>query len=357
MITKLVYVLTCDPEKYYIEQALMSAFSACHWNPDAHIVLMVDDKTDLLLQGKRAEILKYITEKIVVSFEDASLSPMYRSRFIKTSVRQRIKGDFLFIDSDTIICKSLSSIDCFECEVGAVLESHLLVEDYCDSLRSSAIAANEQLGVDLDVEKEYFSSGVLYVKDVPIAHKLYERWHQFWQESYKLGLPIDQPSLAKANRESGHIIRRIHDTYNCILFTKNIFSYKAKILHIAAYRNPSYLFTEKMFVFIKENGIQPWLKEALTNPHTSYLPFDYSLRHSCLFQRFRWTLSIARTAKVIKKQIPSLLLDFPMNSSMKNIVVKLFTNRLFFVGAAMWMVWRRVKVLRKKDVKDNECRR
>ena len=357
MTTKLVYVLTCASDKHYIEQALMSAFSARHWNPDANIVLMVDDKTDSLLQGKRAEILRYITEKIVVSFDDASLSPMYRSRFIKTSVRQRIKGDFLFIDSDTIISKSLSSIDCFECEVGAVLQSHLLVEDYCDSLRSSAIAANIQLGVDLDVEKEYFSSGVLYVKDVPIAHKLYERWHQFWQESYKLGLPIDHPSLAKANRESGHIIRRIPDTYNCILFTQNDFTDKSHILHIAAYRNPSFLFTDKVFKLLEREGLMEWIKDVILNPCCSMLPFDYSVLHSTIRQRLYWLSSISSTASTINRNLPELTGDFPMQSSLRGLVLWLFHLRCYRTGAISWMFWKRLQVLRKHGIKDNCCRK
>ena len=43
MNTKLVYVLTSASDKHYIEQALMAVYSARHWNPDAHIVLVVDD--------------------------------------------------------------------------------------------------------------------------------------------------------------------------------------------------------------------------------------------------------------------------------------------------------------------------
>ena len=64
MKTKLVYVLTCAPEATYIEQALISIWSARYHNLDAHIVLLVDDKTNELLVGKRAEVLVYITEKV-----------------------------------------------------------------------------------------------------------------------------------------------------------------------------------------------------------------------------------------------------------------------------------------------------
>ena len=120
MKTKLVYVLTCAPEATYIEQALISIWSARYHNPDAHIVLLVDDKTTQLLVGKRAELLEYITEKVVIPFEDTNATMMYRSRWIKTSVRQLIEGDFLFIDCDTIVAQSLADADNFDCEIGAV---------------------------------------------------------------------------------------------------------------------------------------------------------------------------------------------------------------------------------------------
>ena len=289
MTTKLVYVLTCASDKHYIEQSLMSVFSARHWNPDAHIVLVVDDATDNLLVGKRAEIKDYISEKIVVPFADASLSPMYRSRFIKTSVRQRIKGDFLFIDSDTICQRPLNDIDNFDCEVGAVLESHLEVKDYCDGLRRSATNVTSEIGLNIDDEKLYFSSGVLYVKDTSNSHKLYELWHQYWQDGNEKGLKIDQPSLGKANRELGHIIKQIPDTYNCILFTRPPVVRESHILHIAAYQNPSFLFTEQVLEYVQENGIgNEWLQQMILNPCATMMPFDYNLKYSTWRERRQW---------------------------------------------------------------------
>ena len=134
MKTKLVYVLTCSPDDHYIEQALMAVYSARHWNPDAHIVLLVDDLTDKLLINQRADIISYVSEKIVIPFDTQSLSMADRSRLIKTAVRNFISGDFLFFDCDTITQKPLKEIDSFKCEVGAVPESHLKVADFCDSL-------------------------------------------------------------------------------------------------------------------------------------------------------------------------------------------------------------------------------
>lgn len=357
MRTKLIYVLTCAPEKHYIEQALMSVWSARHWNPDAHIVLIVDDLTDKLFVGKRAEILDYISEKIVVPFDDASLSMMYRSRFIKTSVRQLIDGDFLFIDCDTIICKSLAGIDDFGVEVGAVLESHLLVKDYCNALKKKTVEACSQLGVDLDVEEKYFSSGVLYVKDMPQTHHFYETWHHYWLESQTAGVPFDQPSLAKTNRDCGHIIECIPDTYNCILFTMNNFTELAHILHIAAYRNSSFLFTEKVFELLEKQGLTLWIKYAVLHPNDSLLPFDYSVRYSTLGKRLRWINSITGTASSINLNLPGLINDFPMQSSLRKTVIWMFHHGCYQMGATIWMLWKRLQVLRKHGIKDNICRK
>jgi lipopolysaccharide biosynthesis glycosyltransferase len=357
MKTKLVYVLTCAPEATYIEQALMSVYSARHWNPDAHIVLMVDDKSNALLTGKRGEILNYVSEKIVVPFEDESLTPMYRSRWIKTQVRHLIKGDFLFVDSDTICCRSIGEIDDFECEVGAVLESHLPVSEFCDALHRSAQNANEIIGVDVDIEQLYFSSGVLLVRDTKKTHKLYELWHQFWKEGNEIGLKIDQPSLAKANREMGHIIQQIPDSYNCILFTRPPFVREAHILHIAAYQNPSFLFTNKVLNYVKVNGIgNAWLQKMILHPCATMMPFDYNLKHSTFRQRRQWRKELVEAWKGYGEVIDKTYTDFPILSRLQGLIINLLKHRYIKLALYITMLWQRIHLQRAKSIiKPNMC--
>lgn len=356
MKTKLVYVLTCAPEATYIEQALMSAWSARHWNPDAHIVLITDNLTDKLLIGKRGEILNYISEKIVIPFEDDSLSMMYRSRFIKTSVRQLIDGDFMFIDCDTIVCKSLADVDDFACEVGAVWESHLLVKDFCDSLHEAASVNNAKIGVDIDKETEYFSSGILFVRELPIAYKLYDLWHSYWLESHALGVSIDQPSLAKANRDSGHIIKKIEDTYNCILFTQNTILRQSHVLHIAAYRNPCFLFSPRVLLQIRNEGLMPWTKELIVKPHITYLPFDYHIKTANWKQKRIWIKEIVSAADMYSRHIDESFADWKFGVGAETMIKKLFKKKCFGVGTCIWMSWKSCIVGKKKLI-DNVCKR
>ena len=357
MRTKLVYVLTCAPEKHYIEQALMSVFSARHWNPDAHIVLLVDDLTDKLLVGKRADVLDYISEKIVVPFDEASLSMMCRSRFIKTSVRQWIQGDYLFIDSDTIITRSLSEVDSYGCTVGAVLDSMIPVAEYCEQVYKPTWNQTHTIGVELSNEPYYFNSGVMYVKDMPDTHRLYTLWHQYWEEGTAKDLFIDQPSLAKANREMGRIIQQIPNYFNFMLWTRAKEPEKAYILHIASFRNPNFLFNEQMLAFVKREGLIKWVKECILHPCDCMLPFDYDVRHSSFSQRIQWIRTIARTMKSIEENLPELVKEFPMQSSFKITVLTLF-HFCPIIGAGFWLFWKRLKLFRNNEgLMDNVCRK
>jgi len=329
MKTKLVYVLTCSPESTYIEQALMAVWSARYWNPDAHIVLLTDDKTSAILHdgGARGEILQYVTEEIVSSFaEDKSM--MFRSRWIKTKARELVSGDMLFIDCDTICCRSLENVDDFECIVGAVPESHLPLAELNEQMQNEIEKKAQQVGWSIKTESLYYSSGVIFSKDNVETHELYRIWHEKWLNGVERGINIDQPTFAYANIQCGHIIERIPDSYNRILFTQTPGTRTAHILHIAAFRNPSVLFENETLQHIREKGLKDEkLKEMILHPCRSFRPFDYDILHSSLTERISWTKGVAELEGG-------------------------------WVKALIWMLRKRFYVMRHKNsIKDNVCRR
>ena len=357
MKTKLLYVLTCAPDATYIEQALISIWSARYHNPGAYIILLVDDLTNILLVDNRAEILQYISEKIVIPFNDSQATMMYRSRFIKTQVRHLVKGDFLFIDCDTIITQSLDNIDEFDCEIGAILESHLKVNQFCNALYHSTKDALSLVGVDIDNEQYYFSSGVLYVRDTERTRKLYQLWHQYWLEGNQKGLKIDQPALAKANKTNGYVIKQIPDTYNCILFTQPPFLRSSFILHIAAYNNPSFLFTDKVLNYVRKNGLtNSWLQKLIINPFATMMPFDYNLKLSSICERIQWIRELSSAWKGYKKYIDNTCSDFPNNIRMYQLVV--FLIRHNYINLAIWIYIFEARFhLYRKPIKYNLCQK
>lgn len=341
MKTKLVYVLTCAPEGHYIEMALMSVWSARHWNPDAHIVLIADDLTDKLLVGKRAEILDHIAEKIVVPFEDDSLSMAYRSRWIKTTVRQLVDGDILYIDCDTIICKSLEDVDNFSCEVGAVPDAMLPVNEFCSSMLKKDMKRCAAIGVDLLQEKYYYCGGVIYAKDTPLAHKFYKLWHKYWKQSFAIQMLADQPGLCKANIECNHIFQRIPDTYDVIAYTHNRLFHEPHILHFASHRIASYLGSKQIFGYLKKNGLaNVWLQESILHPDCTFFPFDNEIYSSSARDRRIWARQRTEYAKGYGQFIDDTFSDVRIPSRFHRIIHHCFIKKRYYLGVWLWLTWR-----------------
>lgn len=357
MKTKLIYVLTCAPEATYIEQALISIWSARYHNPDAHIVLLVDDKTNELLVGKRAEVLVYITEKVVIPFEDSSATMMYRSRWIKTQVRQMVKGDLLFIDCDTIVNKSLEEIDEVKAETAAVPESNLPIADFHPSLYESMEENAKKIGWNKVGEEYYYSSGVIYVKDIPTAHKMFQLWHQYWIDGGKIGINIDQPSLAKANIECGRLIQPIENKWNCIMFTYPRWAKDALVLHFAAYRNMSFLFSKRVLRYIKENGLTDYIKYYILHPTQSYIPFDNEFYNFKFVDFARIIKHIHKGLELYAKNIDSRYDDFIVKSKLYKVALPLMKRGYYLLASLMIVLahWYRTKVSKKYTYVENIC--
>lgn len=275
MKTKIVYVLTSSEKDCYLEQALLSIYSARMHNLDANIILVVDRETNHSLQGSRAVVKDYVSS-IISENLPSDLSNMQKSRFLKTKLREIVTGDFLYIDTDTIITDSLSEIDNWNIEIGGVADCHLPIHEHLwkvDILKFARLIKWKIPQNDI-----YINGGVLYVKDTQMAHKLYNEWHNLWLKySKKFKLYIDMPPLAKANENCGYPIKEIPDIYNCQVIENGLkYLYHAKIIHyfasnVGRYDCP-YIFRDpKLYNVIKKYGITDEIKEKLLEPKTAFL--------------------------------------------------------------------------------------
>ena len=335
MKTKLVYVLTCAPEATYIEQALISAFSARYHNPDAHIVLLVDDKTNQLLVGKRAELLEYITECRIIQ-TPAEYNLMQTSRWLKTSVRNLIDGDFLFIDCDTIITGTLDEVDMFTCEIGAVVDSHRPVRELFPQEQQDIYLFANKCGWDFTDLEYYHNSGVFYVKDTPETREFYKLWHQNYLHSAQCGVNIDQISLEKTAQEMP-IIQQIEDVWNTIMFVRPNFIERAKIIHFTALSNNSFLFSKRVLIYIRYNTLSPYLKYHILHPMASYVP--YMKKYYTGLAIWSTICNVAVGVKQYAKYIDSNLTDLTIPLRIEKVVKKLFLVQLYYIGTILWMFW------------------
>lgn len=228
MKTKVVYVLISNESDYYCEQLLMSLFSLKHYNPDSYTEIATDSDTYQTLVGNRSLVKDY-SNKICIFDIPSELDKKQRSRYLKTSLRNLINGDYLFLDTDTIIVGRIDEIDYCQFDIGAVVDFFSL--EGKDYFSRNVV---HTLGYHYVDEVPYFNSGVLYVKDNCTTHNLYNWWHQLWKQSYINGIYQDQPSLYIANVELNQVIKQIDAKWNCMVSFYSSLDVlpRAVILHI-----------------------------------------------------------------------------------------------------------------------------
>jgi lipopolysaccharide biosynthesis glycosyltransferase len=229
MKTKILYVLVSDDKDIYWEQTLLSVSSLHLHVKDAESVLLVDDRTHASFTGNRQKILKYFSREIIINI-DGVFTKRQRSRFLKTSMRKYINGDFLFLDSDTIVREDLSDADRWEFDIGAVPDTH--AKRLEDNPNLDYLVRNLRLsGYKIERSKLHYNSGVLLVKDNARTRKFFEEWHHFWLMGIKKGIDFDQSAFSETNICNNYLVHELSGIWNCQV--RYGFKYLAfsKILH------------------------------------------------------------------------------------------------------------------------------
>jgi len=273
---KFVYVLTSSQNDLYYEQFFLSVVSLRLHNPDACIIALIDSKTKEGLTGKRCGYEQFVSEIQVIA-APAELSQKEVSRWIKTSAKKYITGDFLYIDCDTVITETLNYDFPPEVKLGAILDTHVPLakhhlavhfEDEDKKLKFSSYQSGKR-----------FNGGIIFCRDTPESDNFFSKWHSLWLYSREHGNSQDMPSLNQANYELGGLITELDDIWNCQITHNGLsFLYNAKIIHYYAtafnFVNCPYLPGSKPVLFsVKETGvISPEIMEMLKNPKTAFEP-------------------------------------------------------------------------------------
>lgn len=276
MKTQLLYILVSSEADVYMEQAFVSAYSARLRNPDARIVLLTDRVTadGWLQKNPLSARLKAIFSEIVVADLDASLPSMQRSRLLKTGMRGYVKGDFLFIDADTIVARSLGSIDSFPAALAAAPDLHCTFNEHPH--RRATINICKKLDYNPSEDEYYFNSGVLLVRDVQENHTFFSRWQKNYFDGLSHGVKPDQPSLAKTNisRE----ISLLPDEWNCevqngVRFLKDAFIIHYMVTNLSGGRlDRLYLLNDPnvLLRMRKEGTMTKEIEEVVDDPFKGY---------------------------------------------------------------------------------------
>ncbi|MFP3089891.1 glycosyl transferase [Treponema sp. TIM-1] len=323
---KYLYVLTSSKNDTYYEQFLLSLVSLRMHHSHDEVVVLTDTKTKESLTGKRGRYEKLVSDIKPIDPPN-ELNQKEISRWIKTSIRHFVSGDFLFIDCDTIIAGLLDILSLQNITLGSVLDTHVLLSQHHlnDEFKKRDVALGYIRERDSD---KYFNSGIIFSRDTPEAHVFFNKWHDLWIEGNSRGISADQPSFNQANYELNNIITELPGEWNCQISHNGLpYLCDAKIIHYYATSLVSFvpaykLASPEILASIKATGEIPKAAMAmLENPKAAFESqtriiadpvvigaFDGSLfskliwlnkRHPKLFKKCDDFMS--RLTKIIKK--------------------------------------------------------
>lgn len=215
MKTKIIYVVVANKDSIYLEQAYVSVWSLKYYNPDVHVTFVMDDRTKTYWDACGYDELKTLVDDIIVKKFDDNATNHYRSRWLKTSLRMLVKGDYLFLDTDTIVQRDISDIDLIDHNICACWDTHSLFKT--NPYSKLGINDVKKLGIDISNEDYYYNSGVIYVKDTTEAYEFYTLWNSNYNKGVSKGVVMDQPSFAISNITLNYPVKKLSDYWNCEL--------------------------------------------------------------------------------------------------------------------------------------------
>lgn len=219
----IIYVLTSSGNDFFSAMTRISIASIRITNPDIIVMVACDQCTEGKLKNVRDPILDEIDKLLVV--ETLPGEPIYRNRFVKTSLRNHISGSFLFLDSDIILRGDISEVFSYECDLAGArnlsrsgINEQMWIEDYNNIKTMGWKIKNDN----------YINGGVLYFNDTKKARLVASVWHNKWLDNLNKTKRLrDQTSLNSAIYDVNPNLFILDDKYNA-QFKKN-----TKVVHNA----------------------------------------------------------------------------------------------------------------------------
>ena len=272
----IVYVLTDNENLKYYNDLIISIYSLRKRNFSGNVYILMDlDTKDIIEKLKPHELENYKAEVVVVDIPEKYETKAKKSRFIKTSMRKWVKGDFLYIDTDTVIADELPEV-ISEYEIAQVPDVNSPFGEMSTRVQNYHIRLFNKCGYEpWKDDLLYFNSGVMWLKDTELVHKIFDGWHEKWMDySENKGVMEDQPALNTTNREMGGVIQRLSDLYN-VQVSGDPFPTKyiadAKIIHYI-HNDPESTYILSTKQIDKSNIMDPIIQKVIEEPKIAFNP-------------------------------------------------------------------------------------
>ena len=266
---QIVYALVSNGWDQYAQMAYLSASSLKRVHPDARTVLVTDEATAGSLAAHWEKLHECFDELRPVSVPGGT--PMFRSRTIKTTLRQMISGDYIFLDADTLVIRSLDPLWTNPADLAMALEQNSTLDDQRPPYYTRGVYETMSWPFP---PAAYVNSGVMLVRDTPRVHKLFATWHALWREQIgKSDRTEDQESLAHALQSLGIMPTLLSRDDNLLILVHPRITRSVRIVHFQA----TAVWSPDSFVFTH------LLRQVAANQ-----PIDWGVLDRCLREEHPW---------------------------------------------------------------------
>lgn len=229
---KYLYVCVSSEKDFYLEQAFASIVTLKSKMPNAFVSLLMDENTKKSLIDGRQNIKHLVDEVVSVKFS-SEVCQKVRSRRLKTSMRNLVDGDFLYIDTDTFIFQDLSQIEKMSLSFAGVQDKHCPLSEN-DQVHTHSLSLKLVFKSSIVNEETFINGGVLLVRDTKANRDFFKDWNREYEKWERKGITQDMPSLAFVNYNHSYCIAELDGSWNCQLESGAAYFRSAKIFHYYA---------------------------------------------------------------------------------------------------------------------------
>jgi hypothetical protein len=202
------YALTSDGDDAYADMVRVSALLVRRLHRRVRIVLGVDERTAAVFERGAPALLELVDD--VVTIRTGVASPGCRNRCVKVSLREHVRGAFVYLVAAVLNRDRASPAAYFPDWVGA---------------------RYRELGWPAPLAR-YFNGGVLFVADTPRAHRFAAEYRDRWRRYVEhTGDYHDQPALNSALAASDLDLHVLPLTFNAMVSVAPCLARRARILH------------------------------------------------------------------------------------------------------------------------------
>ena len=264
------YVLTDNEKKKYTKQLMISLTSLKQHMPYIHVYILMDrDTFEKTNKGEIDSIGENI--KIIPIETPTEYSKMLASRYLKTCMRSYIQGDFLYIDTDTVICRAFPFI---------VAEKSLaLAEDRNHPMRECEYTYRHLLNCymyddspyDIRTYSAFYNGGVIWSKDDQVSKVFFADWHTEWTK-HNQKIKQDQPALNYVlHFHYSDQVQTLSKDWNFAVGSWPSLIHEVESAYIIHYIS----FFDKVYLLNDEENLdnEEIIQKVIANPYNGFKPY------------------------------------------------------------------------------------